>query len=71
MKRYFIAECDEDGEADAETIFEIDLDDVKGEILKDVKSFMAGFKSVSNKRVGSVTDDLCEIVEKNFKKLEE
>lgn len=66
MKRYFIANCDESGETDDDSIFEIDLNSMRNQIKREVKSFMAGFKSISEKRIESVSDDLCEIVDKNF-----
>ena len=66
MKRYFIANCNENDEADVETVFEIDLNEMRDQINREVQLFMAGFKSISNKRIESVTEDLCEIVDKNF-----
>ena len=66
MKRYFIANCNENDEADVETVFEIDLNEMRDQIKREVQLFMAGFKSISNKRIESVTEDLCEIVDKNF-----
>ena len=70
MKRYFVADCDEDGEAISDSIFEINYEqtvaEVKEQIQEDIICYV---EAVGGEEENA--DALCQIVVDNFKKLKD
>ena len=70
MKRYFVADCDSEGECISESIFEINYEqtvvEVKEQIQEDIISYCE-----SGNPLGLSADDLCQIVVDNFKELKD
>jgi hypothetical protein len=77
MKRYFVTDCDENGEAIAGTIFEINLEEsvaaTREQTQEDIRSYFDGavppFVFTAQDKV-DWSDDLCQIVVDNFKNME-
>ena len=77
LRRYFVADCDVNGEVVNDSIHEINLEEAlaeaKEQIQEDVITYMGGFTppfTFTDEDKQSITDDVCDIVTDNFSKIE-
>ena len=68
MKRYFVADCDDEGECISESIFEINYEqtvaEVREQIQEDIRTYLPHADD-------HVIDGLCQIIVDNFEKLKD
>ena len=77
MKRYFVTDCEENGEAIAGTIHEINLEEsvaeTREQTQEDIRGYFEGaippFVFTDQDKV-DWCDDLCQVVVDNFKNME-
>lgn len=73
MKRYFVADCNKDGEAISDSIFEINYEQTVAEVREQLQENLRSW--VCSQPYGDdaedACDDLCQIVVDDFKQLED
>ena len=73
MKRYFVADCNKDGEAISDSIFEINYEQTVAEVREQLQEDLIAWASCDplGEEPEQDRDDLCQIVVNNFKDLED
>ena len=68
MKRYFVADCDKDGEAISDSIFEINYEQTVAEVREQIQEDIRAYLPHADDQM---MDGLCQIVVDNFEDLKD